>query len=130
MRRIDVDGGIGLDQSRGSEIEILAIQDVSFHRGRGHIRVLPMLESQHFLEALLEEQPKDIRRGAMIFENPVIALLPDNPIDKTRDKNPEGVEEVTLKGLLRLFLDGVDCISPTSTNSSVADGNSIPELRS
>ena len=57
MRRIDVAGGIGLDRSRGSEIEVPVIQDVSFHRGRGHIKFMPMLESQCFLEALLEEQP-------------------------------------------------------------------------
>ena len=52
-----MDGGVGLDLSRRSEVEVPTFQDEAFLRGGGHVRILPVPESKSFLEALFEVQP-------------------------------------------------------------------------
>ena len=69
-----------------------------------------------------------IKRGTLIFEYFVTALLPNDPIDKPQEENPERVEQVTLEGLHWPIMNGVNRVSPASAGSFVTNFCAIPDL--
>ena len=51
------------------------------------------------------------RRGGEVFKNSVVSFIPGKPKDKSRDKSPKLVEDVTFKGSVRPIFESFSAIS-------------------
>ena len=72
--------------------------------------------------------PQHERRGGGVFKNYTVSLFLGKPKDKSRDKSPKLIEDVTFKGMARPVFESFSDITFDSVGSSESPSHEVPKL--
>ena len=70
--------------------------------------------------------PQHERRGGGVFKNSGVSFFPCKPKDKSRDKSPKLVEDVTFKRIVRPVFESFSDVAFYSVGVSESPSHEVP----